>query len=145
MRGVGTPRVYGPYAYSSDGGARLLVHLVYEDGVRHCQSYARFLLEEALGRQLQDFEDADHIDGDPLNNEITNLRVLRRELNRTRNRAPAEWFEFLCPSCGGTARRLARRVRDAWSQGKAGPYCSRSCAAKGSRPGHTTSTMAPWT
>lgn len=40
-------------------------------------SYPRLILEEKLGRPLDKYEQVHHIDGDPLNNDPSNLEVLK--------------------------------------------------------------------
>ena len=121
-------RVYGPYLYQHRGKWRRLVNLVDDNGGRRTQSYARFLLEQHLGHPLADDEDADHMDGDTLNDDLSNLRVLPATVNRGRDHLPAEMYEFDCPVCGIRTAKPARRVRDARRQGKAGPFCGRQCS-----------------
>ncbi len=45
---------------------------------RKKQSYARFVLENHLGRKLERNEVVYHLDGDVYNNEISNLEVITR-------------------------------------------------------------------
>jgi hypothetical protein len=67
-------KVYGPYTHKGTG--RKIV-VVYDDsGKRKSMSYARFLLQESLGRELTGDETADHIDEDPTNDDLDNLQVL---------------------------------------------------------------------
>lgn len=41
-------------------------------------SYAKWLMEKELGRKLESNEVIYHIDGDPINNELSNLKVITR-------------------------------------------------------------------
>lgn len=41
-------------------------------------SYAKWLMEKELGRKLDRLEVIYHIDGDPMNNELSNLKVITR-------------------------------------------------------------------
>jgi hypothetical protein len=125
-------KVYGPYLDARRRKARRFVQIVRDDGTKRTQSYARFVLEQHLGRPLRPDEDADHIDGDTLNDDISNLRPLPRSANRRlgqRDRSP-EMYQFKCPVCGQAATKLMRVVRQNWSQGHSGPYCSSSCASQ---------------
>lgn len=134
-------KVYGPYLSKSRGAKpRLFVNLVEEDGTRRTQSYARFVLEQSLGRPLSSDEDADHIDQNPLNDDPTNLRPLSKKENRSRSTQPPKLYSFTCPRCGAPATKLASKVRANRRQGKSGPFCGRSCAASTSV---TKKTKAP--
>lgn len=39
----------------------------------------RYVMEKHLGRRLSEFEIVHHVDGDPSNNDIENLRIMSRE------------------------------------------------------------------
>lgn len=120
-------RVYGPYLSST--GKRRIVILVHDDGTRTTMSNARWVLSQHLGRALGPDEEADHIDGDTLNDDISNLQVLSPLENVRKSAKPVEMVEFSCPMCGERASRPARRVRhNQGAQGKRGPFCSRRCA-----------------
>ena len=80
-------RVYGPYK-QKDG--RYFVILVYEDGTRKTSAYARYLMEQHLGRSLTDEEEVDHIDNDNTNDNIENLQILTREENMRKEREREE-------------------------------------------------------
>jgi len=122
-------KVYGPY-WTGKRSKRRLVIVHYDDGTRKTMSYARHLLQLKLGRELAVDEDADHIDGNPANDDLSNLRVLPSSVNRSLGHAPAEMMEFECPNCGTGVRGYAHRIRHNRKQGKAGPFCGRSCAGK---------------
>lgn len=122
-------KVYGPYAYiDKRGDTRFLVNLVDAGGRKTSQSYPRYLLEQHLGRKLQPDEDADHIDGNPANNDISNLRPLPLKENRGKHVLPAEIVSFSCPICGQVTQRLARRIRENHKRGCAGPFCGKKCS-----------------
>jgi hypothetical protein len=122
-------KVYGPYLYRTRNQIRRLVIKIADDGTRRTQSYARYLLEQHLGRELGPDEEADHIDGDRLNDDISNLRPLSLKENRSRSAAPTPMFNFTCPVCGIEAAKPQREVRrNQEVLGKAGPFCSKSCA-----------------
>jgi hypothetical protein len=122
-------KIYGPYFYKTGNQIRRLVIKIADDGTRRTQSYARYLLEEQLGRELGPDEEADHIDEDCLNDDISNLRVLSLRENRMRSAKATPMFEFVCPVCGNESSKPQREVRrNQEVLGKAGPFCSKSCA-----------------
>ena len=67
-------------------------------------SYPKYLMEIYLERYLEENKTIDHIDGNPLNNELSNLRVLNRQ-------------EHCSNDC-------ARNRRD---RHQSGYFCSRKC------------------
>lgn len=86
--------------------------------------YSRFLMQEALGRELTYDETVDHIDEDFTNDSLENLAILTRAENAAKSvrlRRVVEWYEFQCPQCGSFAKKEARKVRHNRKQGKAGP------------------------
>ncbi len=123
-----TGKVWGPYIRNSDGRAIVMVE---QDGCKRVKLYARYELEERLGRYLASGETVDHIDGNPLNDSLSNLQVLSLAANVRKSAVPAEVCERECPVC---KVRFTHRLRDyrhnQIKQGKAGPYCSKSCAGK---------------
>lgn len=122
-------KVYGPYFYKTGNQVRRLVIKIADDGTRRTQSYARYLLEEHLGRELSSDEEADHIDKDCLNDDVSNLQVLSPEENRKRSTSSAPMFNFVCPVCGNKSSKPQREVRrNQGVLGKAGPFCGKSCA-----------------
>lgn len=103
--------------------------IYYDDGSRKTTSYARFLMEQHLGRNLTADEEVDHIDDDQMNDDLTNLQVLTPLANQQKRAAQA-WVTFTCPICFNPARRTASRIRHNRKQGKAGPFCGKSCARR---------------
>ena len=99
-----------------------------EAGVKRSQSYPRYLMEQHLGRKLSRDEDVDHIDRNPMNNDLSNLRVLPARENRGMHNKPPELFHFTCPACGQQCTKAARVVRHNRKQSKAGPFCDKKCS-----------------
>ena len=71
-------KVYGPYTRKSDG--RQIVRLRAVDKPHNMKtiSYPKYLVEVYLDRTLNPDEVVDHIDGDFLNNDLSNLRIVDR-------------------------------------------------------------------
>jgi len=125
-------KVYGLYT-RKDGRQHVIL---YKDGVRTTVSYPKYLLEQKLGRSLLPTETCDHIDNDHTNNCLDNLQVLTRSDNARKQMSlqPAEVGTFTCPVCNSSFTKQMNYIRANLKQNKSGPYCSRSCAGKGSHP-----------
>jgi hypothetical protein len=75
-----------PYVCRRDGRRRCLVEYTvgnkaYQRGV----AYARFLMEQKLGRKLKRSEEVDHKDENPLNDKLSNLQVLTQAQNTSKS------------------------------------------------------------
>lgn len=111
---------------------RLRIRLVYRDGKIILKSYPRYLLEKHLDRYLDKDEQVDHIDGNPLNNEISNLQIIKfkehQKLDVLRNKD----VEVECTYCGKKftikGSKIAERNRK--DRHQSGYFCSRSCSGK---------------
>lgn len=118
-------KVYGPY--TRDDGRQHVV--LYHNGHRKSVSYPKWLWEQTHSA-LNGEETIDHIDGNPLNNDLSNLQVLSRGDNiRKSHPGPEQLLRFRCPECRVPFHRAPRVYRaNQKKQGKAGPFCGRSCA-----------------
>lgn len=79
---------YGPYLRSFENGSRprRQVILMRVNNTVTSMSYARYLMEDNLGRELLPDEHVDHVDNDPLNDVVENLQILSpAENNRKSN------------------------------------------------------------
>lgn len=112
------------------------VRYYYKDanGKNHFGSYPRILMEEKLGRPLEPNEDVHHIDGNPLNNDLENLEVIKHgEHQREHSIKYSDTIEK-CVVCG----KSFQMTRHGWSRiiadihrGKSRILtCSKSCAGK---------------
>ena len=120
--------VYGPYK-RKDG--RMHVIAIFPDGTRKTTSYPKYLMEIYLGRYLGEDEEIDHIDRDFTNNSIKNLQVVSRSEHAKLDAIRTVPQAFQCPLCNKEFELSGRRLYDAKrhrEQGKAGPFCSKSCA-----------------
>lgn len=122
-------KIYGPYQREDGRQHVCLVSLV--DGKRKTLSYSKYLLECHLGRYLTEDETVDHIDCNPSNNEIENLRVLARTAHVREDVRRLCPQEFICPSCEMGFKLEGSKLSKAKSNrraNKAGPFCSKQCA-----------------
>lgn len=121
----------GPYT-RKDNRKHFVVF--YSDGTRGSKSYSKWLLEQKIGRLLEQWETTDHIDEDKTNDDLDNLQILSRENNvkKYQELHPAEFYYFFCPCCGNGSAKRMKDVKGNWRKGKKGPFCSRGCAGKGS-------------
>lgn len=91
-------KVYGPY--SRKDGRQVVILKTPKKNNHRTVSYPKYLAEMSLGRYLDDDETIDHIDGDFTNNELGNLRVVKRS-EHCRSHVPAKnLIKFNCPVCG---------------------------------------------
>jgi hypothetical protein len=122
-------KILGPYQRKSD--RRFYMKVFHEDGRSSTMSYPKWLMEKHLGRELSSDETVDHIDNNVENNNLNNLQVLSLADNIRKSAKPPEYVECICPVCVKQFLALARYVRaNQIKQGKAGPYCNKSCAGK---------------
>jgi transcription elongation factor Elf1 len=114
-----------------DGRYRIFVK--HTDGSKTVMSYPKYLIEVHLGRYLTDDETVDHIDVNPLNNDISNLRVMTRACHSSIHSVRLTPTQFVCPICNKEfvleGARLSYCIQNR-NRGKAGPFCSKSCAGK---------------
>lgn len=137
MKGVSCSYPYDGYVlYNTppmkDGRAR--VHL-YNPRTRnrYWLTLAKYRLEVSLGRFLLPGEEADHRDGNGLNDSLDNLQVLSKAENNAKKREQlgiARTFrELICPVCTTAFSRPANRVDFKIKSGHI-PTCSRVCGGK---------------
>ena len=122
-------KVYGPYLSKKDNRKR--ISILYEDGTRGVKTYAKHLMEQHLGRELDpETETVDHIDRDKTNDVLENLRIIDRSTHSKEDNKYAKLVEQTCILCGKIHYKTPKVVRHSSKQGKAGPFCGKSCAGK---------------
>ena len=124
-------KIYGPYVRSD--GRKHVVHYNPETKKRTTQSYPRYLMEQYLGRQLEEHETVDHINEDFTDDRLENLQLLSRAENIHKNHEATghktKYLDFICPVCNKEFKREERNYNhNQLNNKKAGPFCSRSCA-----------------
>lgn len=88
-------------------------------------------MEMKLGRLLNlSSETVDHINRDKTDDRIENLRIIDSSSHARDDKLRVEKYEITCAWCGERALKEARNLSSNSRQGKAGPFCNRSCAGK---------------
>lgn len=118
-------RVYGPYT-RKDGRKHVIVW--WKKGKQRTISYPKWLTEQRLGKELADSDTVDHHDRDVDNNSRRNLKVLTRREHGKLDARRAVPIDMKCVWCRKRVHALRRGVNRLSRQGKAGPFCSKSCA-----------------
>lgn len=122
-------KVYGPYT-RKDGRK----HIILYDGInRTTISYPKYLMEQHLGRKLEDWETVDHINEDFTDDRIENLQILSRADNIRKSIVPEELINITCGWCSKITTKKAKDVRGNEKKGYLIHYCDRSCAGKAQR------------
>lgn len=124
-------KVYGPYK-PRKSDRRVIVVLKFSDGTTKGTQYARYLMKLYLDRYLLEDETVDHIDGDPTNNSIENLRVVDRNVHCTNDVLRNKDVIVKCTYCGKefTIKGGLISNRNRKDRYQSGYFCSRSCSGK---------------
>ena len=105
-----------------------------ENGKNHTGSYPRILMEEKLGRLLEPNEDVHHIAGNPSNNDLSNLEVVKHGEHQREHSLRYQTTEEICMICGKpftmTNHMWSRFYVDLNRNRPRYLTCSKSCAAK---------------
>ena len=114
---------------------------VYDNITKKVTSYPRFLMAAELGRPLTADEQVHHKDGNPLNNSIDNLEVLSHAEHARLHATKYVDVYTTCEYCGKEFLWTSIQQQRYYSNkrrrfGMSGPYCSKHCAALGSRNEH---------
>ena len=73
---------YGPYL-RSDG--RKQVDVLQTNGSTKSMLYSRYVMQNHLGRELSSSEHVDHIDSNPLNDDLCNLQLITKSENAAKD------------------------------------------------------------
>ncbi len=125
-------KVYGPYKSKKDNRLRVvLVDNITKN--KQTISYPKYLIEIELNRYLAENETVHHKDGNPLNNDLSNLIVLDRN-EHIKFDAVRRLDEILiCQWCGKEflleGKKLYQRSRKDRPD-KSNSFCSKICIGK---------------
>lgn len=120
---------FGPYL-GKDGRYRIILKL--NNGSNKTVSYPKYLMELHLGRYLEENETIDHIDGNPLNNDLSNLRVIDRKEHAYNDAIRNDKLIVTCAYCGKSFEIDGNKLynRNRTDRHQSGYFCSRSCSGK---------------
>lgn len=122
-------KIYGPY---SSKDKRLRCVIVHNNGQKQTISYPKYLMEIHLDRYLEENETIDHIDGNFLNNDLSNLRVLDRRQHCKEDALRNEDIEVECACCHKifTIKGTCLVGRNRKDKHQSGYFCSKTCRGK---------------
>jgi len=119
-------KLFGPYL-RKDG--RLM--LTYKNGRKTTSlSYPKYLMEIKLNRYLTEKEHVHHIDGNPLNNDYSNLEVVTVQEHGRRHVKYKEDIKAECYLCKKMFILTPKQQQSRYSnrfRKDAGPFCSKKC------------------
>jgi len=95
----------------------------------------RCLMEEYLGRKLNENEVIHHIDGNGHNNLLSNLELLTKEEHPSHHKTGVTFITILCPNC---KKKFSREKRETY--GSERNFCSKSCSTSFYKGGKRKST-----
>lgn len=123
-------KIYGPYSSKKD--RRLRIFVIFPDEKRTTISYPKYLMEVHLNKYLEPNETVDHIDGNFLNNEISNLQILDRKIHCCNDANRNKDVTVTCMYCGKsfTIKGNTIRNRNRTDKHQSGYFCSKVCSGK---------------
>ena len=116
------------YDQYEDG--RIRIYLRFSDNTHKVISYPKYLMKCHLGRYLTEDETVDHIDQNPQNNDISNLRILSRKEHCSNDAKRCIPVILTCALCGKEFEHkgyLSKR-NNKNKKCKGFYFCSRHCA-----------------
>ena len=121
-------KVYGPYT-RKDGRKHVIVYNL-ETQARKTISYPKWLMEQYLGRKLEDWETVDHINRDFTDDRIENFQILERKEHSSLDARRVKRLRLACVWCGNVIMRFASKTRERHKEHVAGPFCSKRCSGQ---------------
>lgn len=123
-----TLKIYGPYK-RKDGRLHICVEV---NGRKTSISYPKYLVEKHLGRKLLPNETVDHIDNNPLNNKLSNLRIFDRSEHASQDSKRLVEVKIKCIWCKKKMTLNSTQINNRSRKDKevAGPFCSKHCSGQ---------------
>ena len=123
-------KIYGPYKSRKDN--RLRIMAIFPDKTRRTVSYPKYVMEVYLDRYLDIDETIDHIDSNPLNNEISNLRIMSRKIHCANDAIRNKDVKVKCTYCGKEFIIPGKvlHYRNRADRHQSGYFCSKRCSSK---------------
>ncbi len=119
-------KVYGPYTRKDK---RKIVVLAC--GRHYLRlAYAKFLIQEHIGRVLNVDEEVDHKDEDKTNDSLDNLQVLPRKVHQSLTDVGDDTYDFECMFCQKhmvLTRKQYTNMLYRRRNGQVAPFCSHKC------------------
>ena len=123
-------KLYGPYSSKQDGRLRCVI--VFPNGTKKTISYPKYIVEKHYNRELKENETVDHIDGNFLNNDISNLRIIGRNEHAYNDVKRNKDVIYKCDYCGkefiikgDKLNYIFRKDRENTAH-----FCSKQCVGK---------------
>lgn len=120
-------KLYGPYLGKDN---RLRVIYV-ENNKKTTISYPKYLMELNLNRHLTEMETVQHLDGNPLNNDLSNLTILNRSEHAKIDAIRLKDSILTCQWCKKEflvkGSKLCHRLRN---DRNSNSFCSKQCSGK---------------
>ena len=122
--------VYRSPPQSVSGYVAYVVH--YDTGKKTTVLEHREVMEVALGRKLLPYEVVHHRNHLKTDNRLDNLELLTAEQHGKLHSKEqiAEWADAKCLGCGKEWKIRASVLRGNAKKGRAGPFCSKTCAGR---------------
>ena len=123
-----TLKIYGPYK-RKDGRLHICVIV---NGKKTSISYPKYLVEKHLGRKLLPNETVDHIDNNPSNNKLSNLRILDRSEHASQDSKRLVKIKTKCVWCRRVIVLSSSQIHNRCRKDKkvAGPFCGKHCSGQ---------------
>lgn len=94
-------------------------------------SYPKAIIEVYMNRRLKDHETVDHIDKNPLNNDILNLQVLDRNNHSALDCKRRKEIKINCGYCGKEIILTRSQISNLTYKNRgSNVFCSRRCSGK---------------
>ena len=119
-------KIYGPYK-RKDGRKHIIIQ---NDNKKTTVSYPKWLMEQHLKRSLEPDETVDHVNRDFTDDRLENLTVKKRSVHTSDDSLRVQLVEIVCVWCIKKSFKKPGVLHHNSKQGKAGPFCGRSCAGK---------------